>query len=120
MLLRCTSAPSRRRLRPAPDGSAMCVRAYRIWVGRVSLLSWECVRSALGSSVKIMTKLLSTFGFFAGVALLALALLNPPSIGASQAREETSTACRTVQVPLDEGYGISQVESREICGSTQR
>ncbi len=70
--------------------------------------------------MRLMTKLLSTFGFFAGVALLALAFLNPPSVGPSQAREDSASACRTVEVPLDEGYGITKVESREVCGALVR
>ena len=63
-----------------------------------------------------MIRMLSTLGFFAGIALLLLAFFNPQTVGSLAARED-ATGCRTVQVPLDEGYGISRVESREVCGA---
>jgi hypothetical protein len=65
-----------------------------------------------------MIRMLSAFGFFAGIALLLLAFFNPQTVG-SLAASEDSSGCRTVQVPLDEGYGISRVESREVCGSAR-
>jgi hypothetical protein len=67
-----------------------------------------------------MAKLLSTFGFFIGLGLLAVAFLNPPSVGALQAREEIALACRTVDVPVDEGYGITEVVSQQVCGAAAR
>ncbi len=63
-----------------------------------------------------MIRMLSTLGFFAGIALLLLAFFNPQTVGSLAARED-SAGCRTVQVPLDEGYGVSRVESREVCGA---
>ena len=33
-----------------------------------------------------------------------------------QAREETGSECKIVQVALDEGYSISRVEERRVCG----
>ncbi len=65
-----------------------------------------------------MVRLLSTFGFFAGIGLLALAILNPPSLGPLEAREQivADTGCRTVQVALDEGYGVTAMEPRQVCG----
>ena len=62
-----------------------------------------------------MTKLLSTLGFF-GCALMLVVYLNAPAAGPVEAREEVSpSACRTVEVAIDEGYGISQTESRTVC-----
>ncbi len=65
--------------------------------------------------VDIMVKVLSTFGFLAGIGLLALAFLNAPSMRLSQAQEGVS-GCRKIDVPTDEGYGISRLETRLICG----
>ncbi len=62
-----------------------------------------------------MIKLLSTIGALAGIAFLAFAFLDPPSMGASQAREGAA-GCRNVDVRLDEGYGVSQIETRVVCG----
>lgn len=70
-------------------------------------------------AVSIMGKLLSTFGFLAGIAILAAAFLNPPSVGSLQAAED-SAGCRSMEVPVDEGYGISSVEVRRICGRLVR
>jgi hypothetical protein len=67
-----------------------------------------------------MTKVLSTFGFCAGICLLTLAFLNPPAVGSLQAREKMASTCRMVEVPVDEGYGITQTETREVCGVGDR
>ena len=62
-----------------------------------------------------MTKLLSTLGFF-GCALMLVVYLNAPAAGPVEAREEApAAACQTVEVAIDEGYGISQTEKRTIC-----
>ena len=66
-----------------------------------------------------MIKVLSTFGFFAGIGLLAIALVNPASLGSLQAREQNdqpAANCRIAQVAVDEGYGITAMEARQVCG----
>jgi len=62
-----------------------------------------------------MVRLLSTLGFFAGFGLLGLALLNPPSMGSLQAREQSAMDCRMTDVPVDEGYGVTATETRLVC-----
>jgi hypothetical protein len=62
-----------------------------------------------------MMKLLSTLGFF-GFVLIGAFYLNAPGAAPVSAQEESS-ACRLVEVAIDEGYGISQTETRSICGT---
>lgn len=45
----------------------------------------------------------------------AIMLMTPGSTTAV-AREDGSGDCRTVPVSLDEGYSISRVEMRQVCG----
>ncbi len=45
----------------------------------------------------------------------AMVLLMTPGSTKVEASEEVASACRTVPVPLDEGYSISRVEMRELC-----
>ncbi len=63
----------------------------------------------------MMKKMLSTFGFCAGVALLTLMVLNIPTVAPSNASETAGSACRMVEMPIDEGYGVSPVELRQVC-----
>ena len=62
-----------------------------------------------------MTKFLSVFGFFGGVALLGALYLNAPVAGPVEAREEGKISCRMVEVALDEGYGVTRTELRNVC-----
>jgi hypothetical protein len=62
-----------------------------------------------------MTKFLSTLVIFGGALMVAL-YLNAQGVGRVEAREEPAqTVCRNVEVPLDEGYGISRMELRSVC-----
>jgi hypothetical protein len=48
--------------------------------------------------------------------LIGAFYLNAPGAAPVSAQEESS-ACRLVEVAIDEGYGISQTETRSICGT---
>lgn len=61
-----------------------------------------------------MIRFLTLLGFLGAAGLLTLASLYPLSMGASQARE-SAARCQNIEVPVDEGYGISQVETRRVC-----
>ena len=61
-----------------------------------------------------MTKFVSALSFFAGLMIIGLAYFNAPGAGPVAAREGAS--CRTVEVALDEGYGLSRTELRQVCG----
>ncbi len=58
--------------------------------------------------------------FFAAVFSLSLLgasiILMTPGSTTVEAREETAGPCRMVPVSLDEGYSISRIEMRKICG----
>jgi hypothetical protein len=43
-------------------------------------------------------------------------MLMTPGATTAVAREDASGDCRMVPVPLDEGYSISRVEMRQVCG----
>jgi hypothetical protein len=57
----------------------------------------------------------SILGFVLGIALIGLALMSVPSIVGVRASEETAS-CPMVEVSLDQGYGVSSVELRPVCG----
>lgn len=46
----------------------------------------------------------------------AAVLLTAPGATQVEAREEAAGDCRMVPVPLDEGYSISRIEMRQVCG----
>lgn len=46
----------------------------------------------------------------------ATILLLAPGSTEVEAREEASANCRTIPVSLDEGYSISRIEMRKVCG----
>ena len=58
-------------------------------------------------------------GFFALIAtsltLGVLLLATTAPSGRVQASEETAN-CRTIQVPVDNGYGVSAMQTRRVCG----
>ena len=51
-------------------------------------------------------------------ALIAVAVVaTMPPFGRLEAHERTARMpCQTVEVPLDEGYGVSRVAQRRVCG----
>ena len=60
-----------------------------------------------------MKLLIRTISFVALVSILgagAFAVAGPQSD-----RVEASDNCATREVPLDEGYGVTRVELREVC-----
>lgn len=61
-----------------------------------------------------MYKVLSILGFLAGFGLLAAFFFNPGAVDSSQARESMN-GCRTVEVAVDEGYGVSATAPRLVC-----
>jgi hypothetical protein len=65
------------------------------------------------TDLNAMTKVLSTLGVF-GCVLMLVVYLNAPSARSVEARED-GVSCRTVIVPVDEGYGVSQTETRKVC-----
>jgi hypothetical protein len=67
-----------------------------------------------------MTKILSALGALFSVAAATFLLLAPPGAAPSQASEEVATACRVVESPLDEGYGITRMEKHEVCAPDRR
>jgi hypothetical protein len=69
-----------------------------------------------------MTKTISVFGVLAGLVLLAALYFNAPGAGRVEAREDASPApdCTTVEVPLDEGYGVSRTLTRSACATSSR
>lgn len=46
----------------------------------------------------------------------AMVLLMTPGSTKVEAREEVPGQCRMVPVSLDEGYSISRIEMRQVCG----
>ena len=68
-----------------------------------------------------MKKIIPTFGALVVIVVVALALLTPPSAAPSQASEETAAVvCRTVETPLDEGYGVTSMVKHEVCAPETR
>jgi hypothetical protein len=65
------------------------------------------------TDLNAMTKVLSTLGFF-GCVLMLVIYLNAPSASSVEARED-GVSCHTVEVAIDEGYGVSQTETRKVC-----
>jgi hypothetical protein len=66
-----------------------------------------------------MARVVSLLGLFIGCALVAIALVGSPPSGDVEAREGgpgiRSHNCRMVEILLDEGYGVSRKEQREVC-----
>ncbi|MDB5534684.1 MAG: hypothetical protein JWO28_2999 [Hyphomicrobiales bacterium] len=59
---------------------------------------------------RFLTVSLFCTAILAGIALAALT----PRTGEVEAREG-QTRCQQIQVSVDEGYGISAVETRQVC-----
>lgn len=56
------------------------------------------------------------FAGLAACALTASAFVAMPSAGRLEARERsTPPSCRTQQVALDQGYGVTRVAERRVC-----
>lgn len=65
-----------------------------------------------------MTKLLTIIAFTVGLMVAAIAVGGGFSAAPVQAHEETAAAvCRSVPVPLDEGYGVSRTVMRADCAA---
>jgi hypothetical protein len=60
--------------------------------------------------VKLLVRTVSLLCLAAILALGAFALIGPQS-----ARVEAREDCASREVPLDEGYGVSRIEVREVC-----
>lgn len=65
-----------------------------------------------------MTKIFSAVGFCAGLLILGLAYFNAPGAGPVEARER-GRVCGVIEVAVDAGYGISQVELRKVCAAAR-
>jgi hypothetical protein len=65
------------------------------------------------TDVSVTTKVLSTLGF---CALMIVIYLNAPSASSVEAHEDGVSSCRSIEVAIDEGYGVSQTEVRSVCG----
>ncbi len=61
-----------------------------------------------------MIKIVSTLGFCLGILILGIVYFNGFGGSAVVAAEEVSS-CKMVDVPLDEGYGVSRTELRWVC-----
>jgi hypothetical protein len=61
-----------------------------------------------------MAKLVSTLTFCAGLLILTLVYFNAPGASPVEAAEG-GAICRAVEVALDEGYGVTRTELREVC-----
>ncbi|MDB5652192.1 MAG: hypothetical protein JWL62_3712 [Hyphomicrobiales bacterium] len=69
------------------------------------------------SGVKLIIKAAS-FLAIATALVLGTFVLSGPHGGAVEAHEEMSAPeCSRQQVALDEGYGVSRVEWRTVCGN---
>jgi hypothetical protein len=60
---------------------------------------------------RFLTVSLFCTAILAGIALAALM----PRTGEVAASEGQTSRCQQVQVSVDEGYGISAVETRQVC-----
>jgi hypothetical protein len=67
-----------------------------------------------------MTRLLSAFVFLASAAVGGWLLIATPSANPIDVKTASAGECRTIEVALDEGYSVSRVETRTICGSPDR
>jgi len=67
-----------------------------------------------------MTRLVSAFIFLASAAVGAWLLTATPSANPIDVQTASAGECRTIEVALDEGYSVSRVETRTICGSAAR
>ena len=65
-----------------------------------------------------MKTLVSTLGLVGAAALMAALLLNPPSSGPLEAREDPKADCRMMAVDVDEGYGVTLKALRPVCPKT--
>ncbi|MDH7794643.1 MULTISPECIES: hypothetical protein [unclassified Beijerinckia] len=59
-----------------------------------------------------MTRFVTFALSFALVGSLALVALTPPS---AQLKARENSDCRQIEVPLDEGYGITAMVTQQVC-----
>ena len=63
----------------------------------------------------MMIKHIKTIGLGAGLLILGFIYFNAPGAGTVAAHEGVSI-CEIKEIALDEGYGVSRVEVRKVCG----
>lgn len=76
-----------------------------------------CLRvGTLAENTLTLNKTIVLFGLVLSVLILTAVFATKPQAGRLEARERTVQAvCRTEQVALDQGYGVSRVVERRIC-----
>ena len=63
-----------------------------------------------------LNKTVALFCLAAFALVVAAVVATMPSAGQLEARERTHhAACRTEQVALDQGYGVSRMVERRVC-----
>jgi hypothetical protein len=63
-----------------------------------------------------LNKTLVLFCLVAGALVITAVFATMPQAGRLEARERTvSSPCRTEQISLDKGYGVSRVVERRVC-----
>ena len=70
-----------------------------------------------------MTKTISAAGFAVTLALAAIALVGLPQnsdVMAKDASGSVNAGCASVEIALDEGYGVSRHEQRPVCETAPR
>ena len=95
-------------------------RCFGRGCGHVAADSW------LGIGQDEMTKTFTILGLLIAGFLVAATFLGVPGPSVLQAQEDqrveaigTATNCRTVEVALDEGYGVSRRDVRMDCSAVQ-
>jgi hypothetical protein len=63
-----------------------------------------------------MIKLISVLTFTLVLSAAALAFLGLPGTDAEAAHKAVAVNCPLQEVALDEGYGITRMEMRPVCG----
>jgi hypothetical protein len=63
---------------------------------------------------RTMVRLMTFSGLVAAMALAAVLLAASSQSGKVQAAEDNGN-CRTIQVAVDDGYGVSGTVSRKVC-----
>lgn len=70
----------------------------------------------LAENTLSLNKTLILFCLVVGALIMTAVFATMPQSGRLEARERTVQApCRTEQVSLDQGYGVSRVVERRVC-----
>ena len=76
---------------------------------------FHMVRS-LAENTLSLNKTLILFSLVVGALIITAVFATMPQSGRLEARERTPQApCRTEQVSLDQGYGVSRIVERRVC-----